>query len=106
MQESVRQRRTSAISARPASRAVEVSTATARYPTTVRLRLLTERDLPDLMALKTAAGWNQTEEDWLLFFEYDRNGCFGIEVNGGIVASSTAMCYGHELAWIGMVLTL
>src|SRR3954454_17574772 len=58
------------------------------------------------MELKQAAGWNQTEDDWLLFLRYDPDGCFGIEVNGRVVASATSMPYGDTLAWMGMVLTL
>lgn len=58
------------------------------------------------MALKAAAGWNQTEADWLRFLRYQPDGCFGMEDAGRVVASSTCMCYGDEMAWIGMVLTL
>src|SRR5207244_2161109 len=32
-------------------------------------------------------------------------GCFGIERDGKLVATTTAICYGGRLAWIGMVLT-
>src|SRR5436190_1877359 len=71
----------------------------------MNLRKLRDSDLPDLMALKAAAGWNQTEDDWLLFLRYDPAGCFGIEDKGRIVSSSTSMCY-DTMAWIGMVLTL
>lgn len=58
------------------------------------------------MALKAAAGWNQTEADWLRFLRYQPDGCFGMEDEGRIVASSACMCYGHQMAWIAMVLTL
>lgn len=57
------------------------------------------------MALKEEAGWNQTEEDWLKLFESAPHGCFGIEIDGVLRATTTAVCYGTELAWIGMVLT-
>lgn len=62
--------------------------------------------LADLLALSTAAGWNQTPEDWLRLLELEPGGCFGVEEDGRIVASATVITYGHELAWIGMVLTL
>ena len=32
-------------------------------------------------------------------------GCFGIDVEGMLAATTTAVCYGRDLAWIGMVLT-
>lgn len=32
-------------------------------------------------------------------------GCFGIEQDGRIVATTTLLTYGEELAWVGMVLT-
>jgi GNAT superfamily N-acetyltransferase len=72
----------------------------------VKLRLLQPSDMPDLMALKAAAGWNQTEADCARFLRYQPDGCFGMEDSGRVVASSTCMCYGDEMAWIGMVLTL
>jgi GNAT superfamily N-acetyltransferase len=72
----------------------------------VKLRLLHPEDLPDLMALTTAAGWNQTPEDWQRLLHLEPSGAFGIEMEGRIVASATVLKYGRELAWIGMVLTL
>src|SRR5260221_13886840 len=71
----------------------------------MHLRRLLSADLPALMRLKDAAGWNQTEADWLNLLALEPEGCFGIGVKGEIVASATVICYGLELAWIGMVLT-
>lgn len=70
------------------------------------IRLLTETDLPAAMALKEAAGWNQTEQDWRLLLRLQPDGCFALQAEGRVVASATAYCYGQDLAWIGMVLTL
>ena len=69
------------------------------------VRLLTEADVPQAMLLKQAAAWNQTEQDWLRMLELEPEGCFGIAREGKLVATATAVCYGRELAWIGMVLT-
>jgi GNAT superfamily N-acetyltransferase len=33
------------------------------------------------------------------------DGCFGIDCEGELRATTTAVCFGRELAWIGMVLT-
>lgn len=57
------------------------------------------------MRLKEAAGWNQTREDWELLLRLAPEGCFGLECDGTLAATTTAVCYGRELAWIGMVLT-
>jgi len=69
------------------------------------VRLLRAADIPQAMRLKQAAGWNQTEEDWLRLIDLEPEGCFGIERDGRLVATTTAICYGRRLAWIGMVLT-
>jgi len=57
------------------------------------------------MRLKEAAGWNQTETDWRNLMRLAPEGCFGIEGGAGLAATTTAVCFGRELAWIGMVLT-
>jgi GNAT superfamily N-acetyltransferase len=75
------------------------------YHASVVLRTLHAGDLPDLMALKEAASWNQTEDDWLRCLRLEPDGCFGIEADGTVAASATVIRYGSDLAWIGMVLT-
>ncbi len=57
------------------------------------------------MALKEEAGWNQTRQDWIKLLEAAPQGCFGMEIDGALVATTTAVSYGTELAWVGMVLT-
>lgn len=69
------------------------------------VRLLETRDIPQAMRLKEAAGWNQTEADWERLLALAPDGCFGIELDGVLAATTTVICYGHDLAWIGMVLT-
>jgi GNAT superfamily N-acetyltransferase len=71
----------------------------------VLIRLLNASDIPRCMELKQQAGWNQTVDDWARLLELAPNGCFGIECDGVLAATTTAICYGRELAWIGMVLT-
>jgi GNAT superfamily N-acetyltransferase len=82
------------------------SGATDRDASGVALRLLRRADLPDLMRLKESASWNQTAEDWERLLELEPEGCFGMERDGVLVATGTALAYGEDLAWIGMVLTL
>ncbi len=71
----------------------------------VLIRPLRQDDVPQAMRLKEAAGWNQTEQDWLNLMELEPEGCFGLEADGKLVSTATAVRYGVELAWIGMVLT-
>jgi len=70
-----------------------------------KIRRLRPDDIPDLMRLSCSAGWNQVAGDWARLLALEPEGCFGIEADGRIVATATAICYGHRLAWIGMVLT-
>ena len=74
--------------------------------TYTRPRLLSRNDLPGLLHLKQAAGWNQTAADWERVLRLEPEGCFGADVDGTLAASATTVCYGSDLAWIGMVLTL
>ncbi len=57
------------------------------------------------MRLKDAAGWNQTEQDWRNVMTVEPRGCFGIDCDGTLAATATAVRFGKELGWIGMVLT-
>jgi len=70
-----------------------------------KLRRLRAGDIPAAAQLAAQAGWNQTEEDWRTLLELSPEGCLAIEVNGHLAATTTFLCYGRWLAWIGMVLT-
>lgn len=72
----------------------------------MQIRLLRPEDIPQAMLLKEAAGWNQTEEDWRRLLRLQPDGCFGLECDGRLAATTTALIYDERLAWIGMVLTL
>ena len=69
------------------------------------VRLLSAADIPAGMRLKEAAGWNQTAADWERVLALEPDGCFSIECDGLVRATTTAVCFGQELAWVGMVLT-
>src|SRR5687767_7736628 len=68
------------------------------------IRCLRDEDLADCMRLKEAAGWNQTVADWRALLRCTPLGCFGIEVEGRVVASATAVT-NEGVGWVGMVLT-
>jgi ribosomal protein S18 acetylase RimI-like enzyme len=69
------------------------------------LRTLRADDVPAAFQLSAQAGWNQTEEDWRTLLALAPETCVAIEVNGQLAATTTLLCYGRRLAWIGMVLT-
>lgn len=64
---------------------------------------LTPADAAAGLALSTAAGWNQTSEDWLLFLRHGE--VFGMRGPGGqVVATAALLPYRGVAAWISMVL--
>lgn len=67
-----------------------------------RLRRLQESDLDNCLALSTEANWNQVRADWLDLFA--RADCFGLELEGHIIATATSLPHPQGVAWIGMVL--
>ena len=69
------------------------------------LRLLSASDIPAAAQLSAQAGWNQTGEDWRMLLDLAPEGCLAMEVDGELAATTTLLCYGRRLAWIGMVLT-
>jgi GNAT superfamily N-acetyltransferase len=62
-------------------------------------------DIPSAMELSAIANWNQTPEDWNRVMQLFAEGCRCIEDAGKIVATTSLLPYGRQLAWIGMVLT-
>ncbi|HKN32899.1 MAG TPA: GNAT family N-acetyltransferase [Terriglobales bacterium] len=70
-----------------------------------KIRQLGATDIAAGMELSAFAGWNQTAEDWRMLLRLAPEGCFGFEVEDRLVATTTLICYGKQLGWIGMVLT-
>jgi GNAT superfamily N-acetyltransferase len=69
------------------------------------LRSLRREDVPAAFELSAQAGWNQTEADWTMLLDLAPDGCWAVEISGELAATTTLVCYGRRLAWIGMVLT-
>lgn len=64
---------------------------------------LTPADVAGGLALSTAAGWNQTPEDWRLFIGH--GDVVGLKDEAGtLVATAAALPYGGGQGWISMVL--
>ncbi len=70
----------------------------------ITIRNLTIKDLRGAMRLSMAEGWNQTEDDWMVFIENPANICLLAEVNNKVIGTTAAINYANEEAWIGMVL--
>lgn len=70
------------------------------------IRQMTADDIPAGMCLKEAAGWNQTAQDWANVLAIEPDGCWVYETEGVVTGTTTAVSYGQELGWIGMVLVL
>ena len=70
----------------------------------MRLRTMTEADIPAGMRLKKISAWNQTAQDWRRFLDASPNGCFVAQVDSRIVGTATTIRYEDKFAWIGMVL--
>ena len=70
-----------------------------------QLRTLNAGDVQAAVELSSLAGWNQTAEDWRMLMDLAPDGCFAVEADGELAATTTIVCYGNRLAWIGMVLT-
>jgi GNAT superfamily N-acetyltransferase len=71
----------------------------------VTIRLLLPSDISGAIGLTRAAGWNQISADWKRLLALDPEGCFTLESGGQAAATTTVVCYGRELGWLGMVLT-
>jgi len=78
---------------------------TEMQSSTTDVRTLSTDDLAAAVELSTIAGWNQTEDDWRMLMDLAPEGCFGIDADGELVATTTLLSYGQQLAWVGMVLT-
>jgi GNAT superfamily N-acetyltransferase len=70
----------------------------------IKIRQLSEGDLPSVMRLKELAEWNQTEGDWQRLLHFGPQGCFAACLRGRLIGTVTTATYGTDLAWIGMML--
>jgi len=74
------------------------------YLAMMTIRRMTIDDLPLGLGLSRQAGWNQTESDWRRFISMEPEGCFVAELDGSPVGTTTTCVFGHQVAWIAMVL--
>ncbi len=70
----------------------------------ISIRQMRDEDVSVAMELKNAEGWNQLEADWRFFLSQNPELCF-VACNGAkVVGTVTAITYGNDVAWIGMML--
>lgn len=70
----------------------------------MEIRGMTRADIPGGMRLKDLAGWNQTRADWARFLQAGGEGCFVVELDGGVRGTAVTINYQGRFAWVGMVL--
>src|SRR5712671_5450931 len=70
----------------------------------MRIRVMTEQDIPAGLRLNTLSGWNQTSADWERFLVTSPRGCFVMEDSNNVVGTAATICYENRFAWVGMVL--
>src|ERR1700730_3706939 len=70
----------------------------------MRIREMTEQDIPGGLRLNTLSGWNQTSADWKRFLTSSPQGCFVMEDERKVIGTAATICYENRFAWIGMVL--
>lgn len=63
---------------------------------------LDERWVSQALLLSDEAGWNQTEDDWKIFFRF--GDVLGFVDGDHLVATAAALPYGNEFGWVSMVL--
>jgi ribosomal protein S18 acetylase RimI-like enzyme len=72
-------------------------------PTEPRPLPLASRPIGACLALSAEAGWNQTDEDWAVFFDHGRVFAMA-SADGAPQATGAVLPYAGGFAWIGMVL--
>jgi GNAT superfamily N-acetyltransferase len=72
-------------------------------PSPVAFRDLTAADIPEGLRLCRQSGWNQTEADWRVLLA-PPSVFRGASIDDRLVGTAGAVVYGHQLAWVCMVL--
>jgi len=70
----------------------------------VTLSSLAPSDVTAAARLSAAVGWNQNEADWDRLIALQPDGVFAERDGDRLIGTATLMRYGHDLAWLGMVI--
>ncbi len=68
------------------------------------IRPMQLNDLDGVIRLSSEQGWNQTARDWRFMIDRPENICLLADYHGKIIATTTAINYSNDVAWISMVL--
>lgn len=72
--------------------------------TDVEIKVLRKNDLTAAVQLEEPERWNQTAADWQRLLRLNPRGCFGAFCGQRLIGTVTSITYGHDVAWIGMLL--
>jgi GNAT superfamily N-acetyltransferase len=71
----------------------------------IKIRKMQHRDIPCGTALCRMVNWNQLDADWQRLIDLEPGGgVFIAEEDGVLCGTASAISYGSDMAWIGMIL--
>jgi creatinine amidohydrolase len=70
----------------------------------ILVRELTKEEMPAILALKAAEGWNQNAQDIEIFGRLGSPGIVAAVQNGHVLGTTALIRYENKIAWIGLVL--
>lgn len=70
----------------------------------IKIRKMQPCDIPFGTNLCRMVNWNQLDADWQRLIDLEPDGVFIAEEDGLLCGTASAISYGSEMAWIGMVL--
>jgi GNAT superfamily N-acetyltransferase len=70
----------------------------------IKLRKMQPCDIPHGTDLCRMVNWNQLDADWQRLIDLEPEGVFAAEEDGVLCGTASAVSYGPDMAWIGMIL--
>jgi len=70
----------------------------------IKLRKMKSCDIPHGTDLCRMVNWNQLDADWQRLIDLEPDGVFIAEEDGILCGTASAVSYGLDMAWIGMIL--
>jgi len=74
-------------------------------PSTYPLRRMSKDDLPQAIEMMQSIGWNYAPDHFSRILDWSGTGAFCITYRRRVVATSTAIQYGKQRGWLGMIVT-
>ena len=70
----------------------------------IQIREMSPKDIPAMLNMVKAVGWNQTEKDLKIFLEDKSNVNYAAEIGGRLVGTVASANYDRKIAWISMMI--